>query len=153
MIIKRILNFVSIIITFIFASACLDDGGGSGGMFSEVSGWSDSRNVTDIYVFKNTGRLRFIVQGTVAEGNPPLPIGEPPHITCAGDESQLDLHIDPAAAEEDAEIKMFTNILFAAFIRHEKVEVRTDRTECSNGNKFLVKDVRTSEEPGEEWVL
>ncbi len=131
----------------------MDGGGGSGGMISEVSGWSDSRNVTDIYVFKNTGILRFILQGTDAEGNPPLPIGQSPHITCAGDERQLDLHIDPASAEEEAEIKMFTNILFAAFIRHEKVEVRTDRTECSNGNRFFVKAVRTSEVPDEEWVL
>ena len=141
---KQILKATMATATLFLLSACFDDSGSSSrGVFPQeeaLSEWSDPKNVTDLYVIKATGRLRFVL-----DGNLPRPIGVPPHVECSGNNAerkQLDLHLDAASADEEAKIKMLTDILFSAFIEELPVEVRSDTAQCSNGNRFLVKDIR-----------
>lgn len=149
-IMKQILTATMVIVTLLFLGACLHDsdsnsGSGGGGVVPQeeaLSEWSELKNVSELYIIKETGWLRFVLDGK----DPPRPIGEPPHVECEGnnvERRQLDLHLDAASAEEEAKIRVFTDILFSAFIRELPIQVRTDPTQCSNGNRFLVKDVRT----------
>ena len=139
---KQKLATPAIIIVMFLLGACLHDGD-SGANLQEgaLSEWSDPKNVTDLYIIRETNRLRFVLDGS----NPPRPLGVPPHVECVGsnvERRQLDLHIDVTTPDEEAKIKMLTDILFSAFIEELPVQVRSDTTSCSNGNRFLVRDIR-----------
>ena len=100
-----------------------------------LSSWSTLKKVNTIKNDQGSSRLRFSVVGTFDSFLPTI------GVQCSTLGNEVELHLNADSADTQAETERFTDILLTAFIRDLGVRARFDLAQCSNGGRYLVKDL------------